>query len=272
MKTLRNKVAIVTGASSGIGRVTARFLARRGVRVILAARRAEELAILQREIELEKGVALAIPTDITDVNQIIQLEQEVIATYGRVDMLVNNAGVNCNTLVADTPLAEITHLVQVNLLGAMLATRVVLPGMLKRRQGSIISIASVGGSIAVEPLYSATKFGLRGFSLALRRQLQGTGITISVISPGFIRTPMNAYYKLPMPGPELIARTVVKLATHPCREIIVPFSYVVPIWIEQNIPWIIDRFTDGLGIKLPYFSKVTNETRTQLSCKSISHE
>src|SRR5205823_13296737 len=182
-QSLIGKVAIVTGASSGIGAATARELARRGAWVVLAARRTDELAAQVHAITEAGGRAIAVPTDVTDATQVMRLVERTREAYGRTDVLVNNAGANWMKPLAETSADEIIRLLQVNLLGAMLLTHAVLPEMLQRRHGTIISVGSVAGHVASEPLYSATKFGVRGFSLALRRQLTGSGISVCLVTP-----------------------------------------------------------------------------------------
>jgi short-subunit dehydrogenase len=245
MTTVRGQVAIVTGASSGIGAAAATELARRGAYVVLAARRAEELAGLAHAIKEAGGEAVAVPTDVADPKQAVLLAQRAVEAYGRVDVLVNNAGIGSRHALAQTPPEEIERIVRVNLLGAMLMTRAVLPGMLERRRGAIISVASVAAHVAVDPGYSATKFGLRGFSLSLRRELKGTGVTTSLVSPGFIRTPLTSGMRGRLPGPEIVARDIAKLVTHPRREVIVPRYYQLAVWAERVAPWLIDTATGG---------------------------
>jgi NAD(P)-dependent dehydrogenase (short-subunit alcohol dehydrogenase family) len=239
-RTLAGQVAIVTGASSGIGAATAQELARRGARVVLAARRADELEAQVRAIVDAGGEAVAIPTDVADPEQVRRLVERTREAYGRVDVLVNNAGVNWTQPVAQTPPGEIARLVRVNLQGAMLLTRAVLPDMLERRRGAIISVCSVQGRVAVEPLYAATKFGLRGFSLALRRQLHESGVSVSVVLPGNIRTAMTSDLREQMPGPGLIANTIAELVIHPRREVIVPRKYYAVVGLDELLPWLAD--------------------------------
>jgi NAD(P)-dependent dehydrogenase (short-subunit alcohol dehydrogenase family) len=198
----------VTGSSSGIGAATAREFARHGAHVILAARRVEELAVQVQTITAEGHHALAIPTDITDAAQVTQLVEQILEQFGRVDVLVNNAGIGRLRPFFKEPEEYINQVIDVNLRGAMLMTHAVLPGMLERHHGAIISVASVAGLVALNPLYSGTKFGLRGFSLALRHDLLHRGISVSLVSPGFIDTDMNKGSRLPMPRPELVARTI----------------------------------------------------------------
>ena len=131
-------------------------------------------------------------------------------------------------------------MIDVNLRGAMLMTHAVLPGMLERKRGAIISVASVAGHVALNPLYSGTKFGLRGFSLSLGRDLLRSGISVSLVSPGFIDTGMNKESRLPMPGPELVARTITNLVVKPRREVVVPGYYIPFVAIANTFPWLVD--------------------------------
>lgn len=246
-RTVRGAVVIVTGASSGIGAEVARELARRGARLALAARRAEELAEVEGAIREAGGQALALPTDVTEPRAVARLVERTAEAFGRVDVVVNNAGIGARLRYEQLAFEEITRIVQVNLLGAMLVTRAALPGMLERRHGSIISVASVAGLIATDPAYSATKFGLRGFALGLRRELRGTGVTVSLVSPGFIRTPLTAGRRGGgrLPGPEIVARAIARLIEHPRREVVVPGYYRGAIWAERLLPFVADRVLGG---------------------------
>jgi NAD(P)-dependent dehydrogenase (short-subunit alcohol dehydrogenase family) len=237
---LIDKVAIVTGASSGIGAATARELAQRGARVVLAARRVEELEAQVRLITEAGGHAAAVPTDITDPAQVNYLVQSTHEAFGSIDILVNNAGASWGRPMADTSEQELIRLLHVNLLGAMLLTRAVLPLMLPRRSGAIISVSSVAGIVATEPLYSAAKFGVRGFSLALRRQLVGSGISVSLVVPGNIRTRMTVAAPQGLLAPEVVAHTIANLVTHPRRQVIVPAKYQGMVWLDWLFPGIAD--------------------------------
>jgi len=240
VRPLLGEVAIVTGASSGIGAATAIELGRRGASVVLAARREDDLNAHAQTIRGAGGEALAIPTDMADAPQISALVERAMAAFGRVDVLVNNAGAGWLRPLANSAPDELTDLVAVNLLGAMLLTRGVLPGMLERRHGAIISVGSLSGRVAMEPLYSATKYGIRGFSLALRRQLAGSGVSVSLVSPGNVNTAMTSHVTARMPEPDVVAKQIARLVTHPRREVVIPRKHYAIAWLEQALPRVAD--------------------------------
>lgn len=233
---LTGEVAIVTGASSGIGAATTRELAQRGAAVVLAARRADLLEAQAEAVRAAGGEALAVRTDVADATQLAQLADRATAAFGRVDILVNNAGATWSRPLESSPPDELIRLLEVNLLGAMLLTRALLPGMLARRHGAIISVGSLSGRVAMEPLYSASKYGLRGFSLALRRQLTGSGVSVSLVAPGKVRTAMTAQVQARLPEAELVARTIAELVVHPRREVVIPGRHYAIAWLEQLLP------------------------------------
>jgi NADP-dependent 3-hydroxy acid dehydrogenase YdfG len=239
-RAIADAVVLVTGASSGIGAATAREFGRRGAKVVLAARRAAELEAQADVIRAAGGEAVAIPTDVADAGQVTSLATRATEVFGRIDVLVNNAGAKWVTPFATTPPGEVAGLVDVNLLGAMLLTRAVLPAMLERRRGAIITVGSLSGRVAMEPLYSATKYGIRGFSLALRRQVAGSGVSVSLISPGRVRTEMTSDVEVRLPEPEFVATTIIDLVLRPRREVVVPRRHYAIAWLEQSLPSLVD--------------------------------
>jgi NADP-dependent 3-hydroxy acid dehydrogenase YdfG len=237
---LAGEVALVTGASSGIGAATARELAGCGATVVLAARRIGMLEAQARSIRDAGGEAIAVPADVADPSDVALLAERAVAAFGRVDILVNNAGAFWSRSLASSRPDQIIGLAEVNLLGAMLLTRALLPGMLERRHGAIISVGSLSGRVAMEPLYSATKYGLRGFSLALRRQLAGTGVSVCLVSPGKIDTAMTQGATEQLPPPELVARVIADLVARPRRELVIPRRHYAIAWLEQLGPGMAD--------------------------------
>ena len=184
---LKNKVVLITGASSGFGEDAARLFAMEGCRVVLAARRLERLQALAAEIQDAGGEALAVPVDVSQPAEIAVMVQSALDLYGHIDILFNNAGYGIMDWFEKLdPERNIETIIKVNLIGTMLVTHAVLPHMLKRRKGHIINMSSVAGLIA-SPListYSAGKFGVRAFTDGLRREVRPFGINVTGIYPG----------------------------------------------------------------------------------------
>lgn len=238
--TLADEVAIVTGASSTIGAATARELGRRGATVVLAARRMGDVEGHLHAIRTAGGEAMAIPTDVADSDELALLVERTMAAFGRVDVLVNNSGAGWLAALASSSADEIVQLVEVNLLCPMLLTRAVLPGMLERHHGAIITVVSVSGRAAMEPLYSATKSGVRGFSLSLRRQIIGSGVSVSLLYPGKAAS-TTRHVRTRLPGPELVATTIADLVREPHREVELPRSRRALARLERVFPALAER-------------------------------
>ena len=236
-------VALITGASRGIGAATARELAQRGYALVLAARSAGPLAMLAAELSRSGAQALPIPTDLRSVDEIQRLARLALAHFGRVDALIHNAGIGGDRLIAQTDGATIDAIIDTNLRAPIQLTRLLLPGMLERRRGAIIFVASVVGHIGIpsSAIYSASKFGLRGFAHGLRREVAQRGIGVTIISPGFIKTDMTRWMgDLPFPGPEIVAHAIANAITHPRREVFVPGYYRLLVWLEHLLPGLAD--------------------------------
>jgi short-subunit dehydrogenase len=209
--------------------------------VVLASRRADLLEQVAAQITAAGGASLSVPTDVAVRADIDALVARATSEYGPVDILVNAAGRGWPGPYVKQDPDEIVEGVAINLESALLLTRAVLPGMRERRRGHIIAIASVAGHMAIEPLYSATKFGLRGFCLSLRRELRGSGVQVSVVSPGFIRTDMTRHLRgVPMPAPSALAHVIAELVHHPRRELVYPAWYRLAIWIDRALPGLTD--------------------------------
>lgn len=245
---IQGRVAIITGASSGIGSTSARELARQGAKVVLAARRADSLNLLVEEIVCKGGCALAVPTDLCDRGDIDRLVQVTTETFGRIDLLINNAGVGGGSSIFDRDEA-MQQLVAVNLLAPARLVQAVLPSMRQRGGGMIINIGSVVGEIGMGGMYAATKFGLRGLSEAMRRELRQDNIAVVLIELGFIRTPMSTDFKGPMPGPEVAARAIAKAIRRPRRTIIVPWPYRLLVYGGKLFPWLTDWLLGSAALR-----------------------
>ena len=191
--TLSGRVALVTGASQGIGRGCALRLAKSGAAVAVAARNRENLDEVVREITAAGGQAAAFVLDVADEEQIKAVFKAAIAQFGKVDILVNNAGITRDQLVMRMKRADWDAVIQTNLTSAYLCTRQVTSSMLKQRWGRIINIASVFGQMgqAGQANYAASKAGLIGLTMAIARELASRSITCNAVAPGFIDTAMT---------------------------------------------------------------------------------
>ena len=190
MKKLDGQVAIVTGASAGIGEASARWLAREGARVVMAARRLDRLDAIRREIEAGGGVAAAVAADITSEEDRKRLVRETIDKFGRIDALVNNAGYGQRGPIETVPVDNIRRNFETNLFSLIALTQLVIPIMREQGSGRIINISSVAGRIArpLSSVYDATKHALEAVSDGLREELAPFGIKVVIIEPGFIIT------------------------------------------------------------------------------------
>jgi 3-oxoacyl-[acyl-carrier protein] reductase len=193
MFSLKDKVALVTGASQGIGRATSLALAEAGAKVAVAARSADKLASLAGEIEAAGGAALAVTMDVADAAQVRTGFQQVLAKFGRLDILVNNAAVTRDTLALRMKLEDWNAVLQTNLTGAHLCIQQALGAMLKQRSGRIINLSSVVAETgnAGQANYVASKAGLIGLTRAIAVEVASRSITVNAVAPGFIETPMT---------------------------------------------------------------------------------
>jgi short-subunit dehydrogenase len=181
-------VAVVTGASSGIGEATALALAGRGAAVMLAARAEEKLRFLEREISAAGGRALAMRTDVTDRDSVEAMVERTIEEFGSLDVLVNNAGLGLSGRVAELRAEDLRQVLEVNLIGPLVCIQAALPHM--RQEGRIINVSSVVGKRAIPKVggYCATKSALNALSDALRVEVAGRGITVTSVYPGTTQT------------------------------------------------------------------------------------
>ncbi len=187
-QTLKGKVAIVTGASSGIGEATSRELASRGAVVVLASRAAESLESLEAEISASGGRALVVQTDVSERESVEAMVRKTVDAFGTLDILVNNAGLGLSGRVAELRLGDLRHVIEVNTLGPLNTIQAVLP--LMRSGGRVINVSSVVGRRSVPNVggYCATKFALNALSDALRVEIADQGITVTSVYPGTTRT------------------------------------------------------------------------------------
>jgi short-subunit dehydrogenase len=247
-------VLLITGASSGIGAATARYFGSRGYRVVLAARRLDRLEELAHEISRAGGEALSLAVDVTKPEQVQELVSVALERFKRIDVLFNNAGFGrLNWLEALDPQVDVEALLQVNLNAVIRLTQVVLPVMIAQKSGHIINMSSVAGFIAPPTfsIYSASKFALRGFTEALRREVGVLGIRVSGIYPGAVETEFSQHtgaarktgFKTPgwlLLSSEDVAQAVWKLVQRPRRTLVMPAVMHLAIWLNRALPGLID--------------------------------
>jgi short-subunit dehydrogenase len=255
----RGQVAIVTGASSGIGRALALQLASQGAKVVLAARRAGLLEETAAACRQAGGEALAVPTDVADEAQCKALIEKAVAAFGRVDMLINNAGLAVVARLEDFPdLSLFKHTINVNFYGAIYCTYYALPHLVRSR-GRIVAVSSLGGK-APAPYnspYVASKFAMHGFFDSLRIEMVKYGISVTIICPywvvtGFHEAQMDkdgvpkgpsgrAFYTEKMMTAERCAEITLRAAYRRKRELMMGPGRMVA-WLKLLAPGLIDRF------------------------------
>ena len=250
---LKGSTVIVTGASSGIGRETARQLAQAGSNVVLASRNGKALEELAQELEPLAGRRLVVPTDVTDREAVNAMVDRTLQEFGSIEVLVNNAGLGLNAPIAEGSLENIRYVFEVNLFGAIHCIQAVTPHMKERRRGTIVNVSSVMGRLAspYNGAYSATKGALNALADSMRLELGPHGIRVTVIYPGYTITGFhaNSFNEVKMPprsrlvrgvGAEAVAKTIVQAVREGRREAYVSLSDAAGVMIKNFSPRLID--------------------------------
>jgi short-subunit dehydrogenase len=250
----QNKVAVITGASSGIGAATARKLAKQGLIVILVARREDRLQTLAAEIRKSGGHAQVITADLSQESERQRVYTQVEAVYGQVDVLINNAGLGWYGYGIEMPWKIASEILQVNVTAAVHFTLLFLQKMRSLGSGHIINIGSISGSLPSQgvAVYGASKSFLDNFTTALYRELAGTKLHVSVVRAGPVQTEfsdtaasLEGSFHLPTESigvsAETIADRVWSLLEHPRRVIYVPAWLRITPYVESSLGWLIDR-------------------------------
>ena len=251
---MNGKVVIITGASSGIGAAVARRLARDGMRLTLVARRLDRLEQVAVDVKTLGGEALIVQTDVRNRDELQRMVQATYDRWGRIDVLLNNAGMGHDRLLIRIKPEKIRDEIHINLIAVIECTQAGLPVMLRQKSGHIINAASIAGLIATPggTVYSASKFGVNGFSDALRRELHGASVHVSVFCPGYTPTELSPQLKSVaegqpgaprMPGlmpVSYVAGQVARLVRHPRRRVIIPTSWKFLVFVAALFPGIAD--------------------------------
>jgi len=255
LKVLKDKVVVITGASSGIGAETAKLLATNGAVVILLARRLDKLTEIAASFEGTSDIA---QLDVGSTEQVLATFDKIITKYRKIDILINNAGFGVFNFLADAPIEELEEMINTNYLGMVRCTKAVLPVMLKERTGHIINVVSLAGKIATAKAsgYSASKFAMIGFSDSLRNELGGTGVLVSTVNPGPVDTPFfdladpsGTYVKNVnwlMLTPKKIAQEIYKVILHRKPEKNLPAIASFGIKLYNLFPRTLDRLLGKL--------------------------
>jgi hypothetical protein len=265
-----DKVVIVTGASSGIGRETALAFAREGARVVLGARSEAKLRELAEAHSQWRDRLLVVPADVTKDEDVQRLVATTMANFGRIDILVNNAGVGMRAMFEHMPLDDVRALMDVNLYGPIRCIQAALPHMRQQRAGQIVNIGSVLSRVVAmrNSAYCASKFALLALSDTLRMELHGTGIEVISILPAYTDTPFfeNMYRyggpvrQSPFRGqhPARVAQAILRGCARHKRQVVLSFSARLAIWLRGLCPSLLDF---AVRQSAQRFSKADSKTR-----------
>jgi short-subunit dehydrogenase len=238
-------------------------LGKEGAKVVLTARRKEVLDSLAQEITAQGGQALALQVDVTDNHAIKEMVNETVAKYGRLDVLVNNAGLGFSSDVKDIDPARLRLQVAVNLVALIECAQAALRPMVAQGSGLIINVASLAGLVGApgSSVYSATKFGVIGFSDSLRREVHKQGVRVTTFCPGFVATDFSPRLKkISMGAPdapylpgvmsvEYVAGVIAGIIRRPRRLVLVPFAFSTLVQLARAFPGIVDWASDRFTIR-----------------------
>jgi len=251
-------VILVTGASSGIGEATARLFAREGYRVAMGARRLDRLETLANEIQVKGGQALPVAADLSRLEDIQSLVTTTLDHYGQIDVLLNNAGFGrLDWLENLDPVKDVEAQLKINLVAVIQTAQAVLPHMILRRSGHIVNMASLAGQVATPTytVYAASKFAVRGFTEALRREVGVYSIHVSAIYPGGVKTEFSEHTgakrktgrttpaALRLDAAE-VAQAVLSIVRRPRRGLVIPWPMRFSVWMNILFPGLVDRLIE----------------------------
>jgi short-subunit dehydrogenase len=266
MKELNNKVVIITGSSSGIGKALAEELAREKARIVISARSTDKLQAFRKELEERGAEVLVVTADVSREEDCKRLIDETVAAYGGIDVLINNAGVSMRALFKDVELDVIRRLMDINFWGAVYCTRYALPYLLESK-GSVVGVSSVAGNKGLPGRtgYSSSKFALQGFLETLRIENRKTGLHVLIACPGFtasnIRfTALAADGKAQGESPrdeksmmsaEKVAREILRAVVKRKRFLLLSTQGKLVVWLNKFFPGFIDRMVYNHMAKEP---------------------
>ena len=254
METLKDKVALITGGSSGIGKSTALELAKEGCKVIIISKTKSKLLNALTEIKTYDQEASAVVCDVRNYDQVEKAVSGIISKYKRIDILINSAGIAIRRSFKNTSLDELKDTIDTNLLGTIFVIKAVLPYMIRENNGFIVNIGSIAGLIAIPELsiYSASKFAVVGLSQALSYELKKYNIHVSMINPAGTDTPIFNHEswqtdtsKEKLMSPEYVAEQIVLAIKKNKPNVVLPFSHKIKTASKRIFPgiygWYIDK-------------------------------
>ena len=246
----KEKVVLITGASSGIGLASAIEFAKRGAILILIARNKEKLNQISDDLKKFHSSIFFYVCDVSDKSQVNQTSKIILDKFGSIDVLVNNAGFAVYGSVPKLTIEDIESQMATNYFGMIYFVKNFLPEMIKQKSGHIVNVASVAGSFGLPGIasYCASKFAMLGFSEGLKHELKGTGVGLTVVSPIMVKTNFfdhPSFQNMPKYSPtslssETVAKAIIKAANSRRLEIIVPGFVRIAIWIKNTFPYLIN--------------------------------
>jgi len=272
MKDLKGRIAVVTGASRGLGPYIARALAREGAQVALVARSKDKLEAAAREVEALGVRAASIAADLSKDSDRKRVVERATEELGPIDILVNNAGVEKVSRFVDLELDDVRDMIETNLVAPLALSRLVMPGMIERGAGHIVQVASLAGKKGVpfNATYSATKAGLVEWTSAVRGELAGTGVQVSVVCPGFVSDAgmfVNDFEGASAPklagtsSPEDVARGVIHAIVDDVAEVLVsPGPTRLMLMMNAVAPDLTRRLIERMGV-VDLFRKAADRAR-----------
>ena len=246
----KNKVVLITGASSGIGKESAIEFAKLGANIILVSRSMDKLEQVANELKKFNVITLICQCDVSDKNQVKEMSKIVLEKFNLVDVLVNNAGFAIYGSVSELSINEIESQMETNYFGMIYCIKNFLPSMLEKKSGHIVNVASVAASFGLPGIssYCASKFAMLGFSEGLKHELKNSGVGITVVSPIMVRTNFfehPSFQKMPKFSPtslssKTVAKAILKASNSTRLEIIVPSVARIAVWMKNTFPYLIN--------------------------------
>lgn len=263
---MKDKVVIITGGSLGIGKACALEFGRKGSKVVIAARNEHTLAKTEEELKQEGIDCISIQADVSDENDCKKIIQKTINTYGRIDVLLNNAGISMRAAFADLDLSVIRSLMDVNFWGTVYCTKYAMPELLKSK-GSVVGVASIAGYVGLPGRtgYSASKYAMKGFMDALRNENRNTGLHVMVACPGYTASNIrkaalvadgSKQGETPLDEDKLmtaeeVAKHIYDAVKNRKREIILTSQGKLAVWINKLFPKLSDKLVYKTVVKEP---------------------